>query len=138
MSSPEHEEAQPAAPAATTTNSLTKPILVGLAIVAIGIAGYFANEQRVCQGLQDRYVSNVKTQADMIELNARISALGVPDTESPEEAAEANKLRHEAQKIAIDEIHERCGFDAVRGTIKRSQEVLDETTRNILSMPVGS
>jgi hypothetical protein len=112
-----------------------KPALIFGGIAAaltIGTAGWFANEWRVCKGLEDDYISSVKSYTRQIETGALVSSVTGAQFKGDRELQD---LSLEIQERQLERIYERCGSNAGNAASDGAYEVLQESTKTILMIP---
>lgn len=115
-----------------------KPAQIGLgiaALLALGTAGYFANEWRVCSGLEDDYLSSVESYTSNKKSRALMGAVGVRDESDPKQKKELEDLTVDLQMRALSHIYDRCGMEAGQAASARSRDILQDGMQDILSIP---
>jgi hypothetical protein len=98
---------------------------IGLIIAAIagtaalGTAGYFANEWRVCTGLEEDYLNSVSSLKGNIAMK---SFMQDPDGIKAIENVDAIEMRRIEQTLAS--LHQQCGKRSANSAVRKGQELL--------------
>ena len=115
-----------------------RPSVIAASIVgalALGTAGYFANEWRVCRSLEDEYISSIESYTSDKKTRALMGAIGVRDDRDPKRKKELDDLTVDLQVRALNRIYDRCGMKAGQAASARSKEILQDGMQDILSIP---
>jgi hypothetical protein len=109
-------------------------IAAGIAgVFALGTIGYFANEWRVCSGMEEDYLRNVEGYAANVYSGALASSVGVEVDK--QEQGKLQKRSLEIQQMQIMSIYDRCGSDAGRAAAELASDEVRESMMDVLSIP---
>jgi hypothetical protein len=112
---------------------IAKVALAGTALIFLGTGGYFANEWRVCNGLEADFLRTIEGYTANVEAGALAGTIGVEFDE--EERKRLQEMSLEVQQMQLTYIYERCGDQAGRDASKLASDELRESMKNILAIP---
>jgi hypothetical protein len=102
-----------------------KPTLIAAGIagaLTLGTGGYFANEWRVCSGLEGDFLDRVQTIRNTAHLNALTATLGAPVDATLQRRAEDGNLK--LMQMELQAVYERCGTDAGEAASLKGNNIL--------------
>jgi len=97
--------------------------IAGIAgVAAIGTGGYFANEWRVCSGLEQDYLTTISAIRRDADTDLRLAGYvgGTPT----EELKQARALRDDLLDRQLARVYERCGIKAGDAAMVKSEDIL--------------
>lgn len=101
----------------------TSTIIASIAVaLAIGTGGYFANEWRVCSGLEQDYLTTIGAIRRDADTDLRLAGYvgGTPS----EELKQAWALREDLLDRQLARVYERCGIKAGDAATAKSEDIL--------------
>jgi hypothetical protein len=101
--------------------------------LALGTAGYFANEWRVCSNMQDDFLRAIEGFTGNVEAGALAGAIGVDIDQKRQK--ELRDMSLSLQEMQLTAIYERCGDDAGRSAAAMASDDLQESMKDVLSVP---
>lgn len=111
-------------------------IAAGIAgALALAAGGYFANEWRVCSGLEAEFLSTIERQSSDRETRALMGAAGIKANIDPEEQRAHRDLELQLQLIMHERIYSRCGSAAGEAASAKAKDILQNSMRDILTGP---
>lgn len=99
--------------------------------LALGTAGYFANEWRVCRNMEDDFLTAVDGYSANVEAGALAGAAGVAVDRQQQKTLRETSLR--LQQLQLSRIYERCGEDAGRAAADLASKELQDSMKAVLS-----
>lgn len=115
-----------------------KPALIAVSIagtLALGTAGYFANEWRVCRALEAEFLGTIERQSSDRETRALMGAAGIETKVDQEEQRAHQDLELQLQRIMHERIYSRCGTAAGEAASAKAKDILQDSMRDILNGP---
>jgi hypothetical protein len=91
-------------------------------LLALGTGGYFANEWRVCSGLEEDYLDTIYSIRSSVRTDMTISTLGINlpgDT-----LKDARDLQFNIMERQLSGIYDRCGSQAGKQASRKSEDIL--------------
>lgn len=105
--------------------------IAGVFVLAIG--GYFANEWRVCSGLEDDYLRTLEGYTSGVYVAALAGSVGVETDKRKQKEIQDMSLR--MQVMQLTRIYERCGDEAGRSASELASDEVRKTMQDVLSIP---
>jgi hypothetical protein len=101
----------------------TSTIIASIAVaLAIGTGGYFANEWRVCSGLEEDYLDRIYSIRSNARADSLAASVGVKvDTEERRELQDRTFMLLERQG---DNFVDRCGYDAWEDASRKGEDIM--------------
>lgn len=87
--------------------------------LALGTVGYFANEWRVCRGLEEDYLNSLSNMRGTIALRSVLR-----DTSSAEAVKKLDTMATEKMTSALLKLHTRCGERSAETASRKGQDML--------------
>lgn len=95
-------------------------IVAGIAgVAALGTGGYFANEWRVCSGLEEDYLNSVASIRGYASINQVLNDRQLLESMKAQEDAEWNRL-----ETTLYGLSSRCGTRAANTASRKGQDIL--------------
>ncbi|MDP2131914.1 MAG: hypothetical protein U0975_09745 [Erythrobacter sp.] len=91
-------------------------------LLALGTAGYFANEWRVCSSLEENYLDTIYSIRSSVRTDMTISTLGIDLPGDP--LKEARELQFNIMERQLSGIYDRCGSQAGKQASRKSEDIL--------------
>lgn len=113
-----------------------KPALIAAAVagtLALGTAGYFANEWRVCRGLEDDFLATIGGYTANVQSSALAAAVGTGVDRDKQKELQDLSLR--VQRMQLTYIYDRCGKAAGKRAASLAGETLQDRMEGILALP---
>lgn len=88
-------------------------------VVALGVAGYFGNEELTCQNLEDDYLNSVSSQQGF----AAIAAV-VDDDEAIERMRDREEQAFADAELALTQLYIDCGERRARNVAREGHNLL--------------
>lgn len=102
-----------------------KPALIAVGAVgalALGTAGYFANEWRVCSGLEEDVVDAAYSMRSGARMDATLRMLG---SEGPgQELQDARALQLQIFERQLNFVYQRCGSYRGKAASRKVEDIL--------------
>jgi lipid II:glycine glycyltransferase (peptidoglycan interpeptide bridge formation enzyme) len=114
----------------------TKSALIAAGIVgtlALGTGGYFANEWRVCRGMEQDFLRSVEGYTSNVYLGALASTVGVKVDREEQESLRNLSLK--VQQMQLTAIYERCGDESGRAAADLASDEVRDSMKDALLIP---
>lgn len=100
--------------------SVAKYVVIGVAILAMSVAGYFAREESACRNLEDDYLNSV----DIMVSDVILAPLAHEDQEWQSRAESRRKLAENDAKAALNGLYLRCGERRGQAAFRKGQSLM--------------